>query len=394
MLAVTLLAAVSPADAQSRRREREQAEKPRPNYDYASELAQCAPPFQAALRGLLAGPGPQPMATTKAVRGTMPELNGRWVFHDTGDRRRQRDDMGRLVEGNQVCAEEITRGGRNRCARWEARVANAEPPVPVPPPSKDEQRVIGAIGELVANKGAPPEFLGNGRYTIMTERAAGDLEAYLGQDDHPAICSGTHEFIDFFETRLAPLRKRMETVAELRQRSLALVAPRVVALRTLLTAPPTVPSPVADAASVAPAGPLAASVATAATPAPPSPVPAAAAPTSPVRDIPPPASPPPADAAGWLAEVAGMMLSAEDAASVRAAPDPVAGLRRMAELMAGGRTNAPAAARSSAKGALRMVEAAAYIDLLAARYRDLDRALFGTMDGVRKAYDTHCTCGG
>lgn len=380
-LATSLLTV--PADAQSRReRERERAErerKPPPNYEYAPEIAQCGVAFDASLKALLARPSPQPVPTAKVVRSPMPELTGRWSFHDAGDRRRQRDDLGRLVEGNQVCVEELSRGGRTRCGRWEARPEGAEAPVPVPQPTREETRVIGAISELVANKGAPPEFLSNGRYTIMTERVAADLEGFMAQEPHPAICSGVDELVDFFNEKLAPLKKRIDVVSELTRRSLEPIAPRVAALRASL-APPAPPLTVeANNALASGASVIAAPVAAAPSKAPASGNAPASQPTTP---------------RAWLAEVAGLVLTPADSASVRDQPTPLAGLRRMAQLMGEGKSTVSPGARANAKAALRDIEAAIYVEMLGQRYRDLDQALFGTMDEVRGAHRKHCTCNG
>lgn len=389
-----LLAAivVAPAvdDAAAARRRSGERDQPPPNYDYDASASSCAPAYAATLRTLFTRPTPQPLATAKMVRTPMPDVGPRWIFHAEGDRGRQRDDMGRLVEGDRVCAEEQSRGGRTRCARWEQRQVSTEPVVPVPPPTRDEARIIGAVAEMVSHKGAPPEFLGNGRYTIMTERVATDLEAYALQEPHPAMCSGAVELVDFLGEKLAPLKKRMGDVEALRGRSLAVVAPRVAALVAALSKPaPGAPPATSDGA----APPLGAPGTTAGTTVEPAPTvlasasapgPLAAAPDRSAPDTP----------AGWLAEVATLVLSPADAKLVSGEATPLAGLRRMAVLLATGRSPAPAAARAEAKAALRAIEAAAYVDLLSRRYRDLDRALFGSLDDVRKAHAAQCTCGG
>lgn len=372
-----LVTAAAPAEAQSRRERAAAAEraKPKPNLAYEAREASCAPAYHAAMKGLFARPTPQPMSTAKAVRATMPELTGRWLFHAEGDRRRQRDDLGRLVEGKQVCVEEQSRGGRTRCARWEQRADSAEPPVPVPPPTKDEARVIGAISEMVANKGAPPEFLGNGRYTVMTERVAGDLEAYALQDEHPALCSGVDEFIDFFEEKLAPLRKRMGDVVDWQERARSAIVPRIAQLRAQL-APPVVATPTA-ATGIIDTQPAAAVLTT----------------NDPAPAETPAATPLPSPRAA-LADVAALIFMSADARVIAAEPTPLGGLKRAQTLFASGRSTATPAARAHAKAALRAIEAAVYFELLGQRYRDLETALFGNLDDVRKAHATHCKCNG
>lgn len=375
-----LVAGPTLARSQSHRR----AEQPPPDTSFDAEAARCAPAYAAALKTIFSGPTPQPLATALAVRKPLPGLTGRWLFHHDGDRRRQRDEAGRLVDGDKVCAEELSRGGRTRCQRWETRAPASEPVVPVPQPSREETRVLSAVAEFVANKGAPPEFLGNGRYTIMTERVATDLEAYARQGEHPAICSGADELVDFLTEKLAPLAKRMGDVEELRQRSLALVAPRVEALHTALA---PIPGATAGVAS-----PAATSVVATATD-----QPGLIAGASEVRPTSPAVAmtaPQPSTPAGWVGEVGRLILTPADAHAVASAPTPLTGLGQIADLLASGRSTAPAAARAEARAALRAIEAATYVDMLSQRYVDLRQALFGTLDAVRKAHAADCTCGG
>ena len=104
--------------------------------------------------------------------------------------------------------------------------------------------------------------------------------------------------------------------------------------------------------------------------------------------------PPPETTRAWVAEVAALVLTPPNADAVRDQPTPIAGLRRLAELMATAPSGLSQASRASAKAALRTIEAAVYVEMLGERYRDLDKALFGTLDDVRKAHLKECTCGG
>ncbi len=365
MAAALLVVGPDAVQAQSSRRGPAPAkpkEAPLP-LSYEEDVARCAPQYYAALQSLLTA-NPQPLATVKASRQALPQLKGRWVFHQTGERRRERDGQGRRVEGNQVCVEEIQHGGRSRCARWEPFVA---PPVrastvPTPPPSREEGRLIAFIAEFVSNRGSPPEFLSNGRYTILTDRVAGDLEAYLTQPAHPAMCAGAPEFAEFLTDQLAILKKRTTDVYETRAKAHQLVGTRVAALRVAVTAPPE-----AIAAAPNPEQPSPQPVSTAA---------ASLGPEAAVR------------------EIAKLVLTPAEAAAVGSETWLLGALGRInAALATDTECTAPDAIRAEARAALRTVETAYYIDLMAGRYVQLESALFGNLDGVRKAHEANCTCG-
>lgn len=334
---------------------------------YADDVARCSVPYHAALQGLLAV-NPRPLATALAIRKPLPQLSGRWVFHLSGERRRERDASGRRVEGNQVCAEETQRAGRSRCLRWEPLTPQRVSTVPTPPPSREEAKLLTFIAEFVANKGAPPEFLGNGRYTVLTERVGSDLESYLTQPQHPALCAGGTEFAEFLIDKLGIFLKRAADVRDMQGKARVLAGMRLAALRAALK-----PPPVAVAA-----GPVAGD--------------AVAAPQEAPK--PPDVKPQAIDVASAIRETAQLVLVASAADAIAGEPSPDAALSRFAAaLNSDTESTATDTARALARATLRVAEASHYVDLLAARYVELEQALKGNLEGVRKAHAEACTCG-
>lgn len=369
---VLLLAGPRDAAAQGQRRGKAAAETFDRTIAFPEPEMRCSAAYHDALAHIMADATHQPLATLKRMHTAMPGLKGYWLFQEGGERRRQRDAQNRIVDGDKVCEEQISRAGRVKCLRWEARAPEPprEPPVPPPPMTQDEQRLLKHIAEFVQNRGAPPEFLSNGKYTIMSDRVAADLEGYLAQPAHPALCAGAVEFLEFLDDQLPLLRKRAGDVADLPPQALRLTAERIALLKQALATPPqpaTLAATPVVAASAAEAGPMA----------------------------PLPETKPVASALQAAIEVAALTLSPAEAAAVAAEHDALSALARAAATL-GSEAGSPLAPakRAEARAAFRTVELAAYAELLAARYQDLDAGLFGKIAAARRAHAATCSCNG
>jgi hypothetical protein len=159
------------------------------------------------------------------------------------------------------------------------------------------------------------------------------------------------------------LEKRTTDVYETRAKAHQLVGTRVAALRVAVTAPPE-------------------EIAAAPNPEKPSPQPVSTA------------AAPPLGPEAAVREIAKLVLTPAEAAAVGSETWLLAALGRInAALATDTECTAPDAVRAEARAALRTVETAYYIDLMAGRYVQLEAALFGNLDGVRKAHEANCTCG-
>lgn len=369
-LACAALAAlqVGQAKAQSRRGPERSRELPQPERSIAFSDAEtrCSAAYGDALAGIMSRPGAQPLATVKRIRSALPAFRGYFLFQEGGERRRLRDAQNRIVDGDRVCEEQISHAGRTKCLKWAAREPEPprEPPLPTPPMSKDEAKLSKQLAEFVQNKGAPPEFLSNGKYTIMSERVAGDLESYLTQPPHAALCTGAEEFLEFLDDQLPLLRKRAGDVAEMEPLARALAGSRIADLQAFLSAATTQGAAVATGAVAADP----------------------AAPVAPVAV---------ASALAGTAMVASMTLTPAEATAVKAEKDALAALARAAAAIGSDAGSALSAAqRAQARAAYRTLELAAYAEQLVQRYRELDAALFGNITAARKAHGDRCNCGG
>lgn len=320
----------------------------------ADALADCAQRYYAALQDIRGGTAKKLSPALKQVRRLDRDLPGRWLFTETLIRGRGADN--RLIDGDRVCVNEVRKGGRGRCLEWgplQPARPPAEPVFAVPPLSSDERRLSASILMFVRTRGALPEWFGEGRYGWVAQRVATDLTAYLRQPPNPALCSGANEMLSFFVSNMGALRKRILEVAELDRSARTLAWAKVRAVH-------------GDAA-----GPLPAST---------------AAPT--VAEAPP-------DYTSMISQMAEILLSAEQARAVRAAPTALQALKRTAEALHDPiATSAVSIVEANARAALRSLEAGVHAELMHARHQAVSDSLFGTIDSIRQVHSTTCTCGG
>ena len=335
--------------------------------------ASCSTAYYDALSQLRAAKGEDLTNAIAAMRAADPMLPGRSIY--------SRGVLGRTFrEAHPIvpvrpCAEMRKVVGRMRCVRYGEVEAPSEPPLPTeltitPAPSNDETRVLKAVNDLVDGRGAVPDVGNNGRYTWLATRAASDLRLYISQPPHVALCSGATEIVEFYSASLKPLQKRADDVADLVKRARLLAAARVQDAATPLT-PPKSADDAAKPVAVTPAAPAPSSADTAKLSLP-------AMTAEAVRAV------VPADVVeAVLNETSGL------AALQRAKPALI-----LAQVDAGKADDAAARERVLAAGrAVRMIEAAAYAEVYAERYRKFAAAVLALPAEIKTVHAKACTCG-
>ena len=272
-------------------------------------------------------------------------------------------------------AASVASGGRRGASR---------PRSPARSQTAEELTALRALDGFVGDRAAPLEFGSNGRQFVVLQRVAAEIGSYAAQSRHPALCNGVQQMMDFHAANLAGLRKRIDDINALAAKVAGLARQRVVAARDLRVA--EAKAAAAAAAAAASSSPVAAEGSTVGEPAKP----------APVKLAPPPRGPVPAGAnAAELARLAlEGLLTADQSKAVDAEPSALRKLQRARELVtAAAMPDATASVRASVGAALRMIEAMSYSDLQVARMKQFEGLFFGTIDGIRGAHRSNCTCG-
>ena len=306
----------------------------------------CSAGYHSALEKLLTARGGDLNAAMAMMRASDPALPGRWIyaqalFNAKGSRPPVDD---------RVCVDKARVAGRVRCTRYEPRPIDALPSELVinTQPNADELRVLKALNDTVVGRGLAPEVGNNGRYTWVTQRATSDLKTYISQPEHPALCSGGREVAEFYGNALRPLQKRAEDVGEMVKKARALALTRV--------------SEASGGSGDVPAD-------------------------APLIDL--------------VALSLKATLSAEQVAEVANEKTAIAALQRAksgliaAQVDAAKEVAAPEAAGKvvAAGRAVRILEAAAYAELMAERYRKFGMAVLSLPRDIQAAHAQACTCG-
>jgi hypothetical protein len=321
--------------------------------------ASCSAAYYAALGELRDAKGEDVANAMTALRVADPVLPGRWIYS-----RALFPKAGKAapkpVEVERACIDKVKVAGRVRCAKYADPQAALVAEVPAeltisPAPTSDELRLLKAVADLVDGRGAIPDVGNNGRHMWVTQRAANDLKLYITQPAHPALCSGGREITDFYGNALKPLQKRIEDVGDLVKRTRLLAAVRVTA---------ALPAPV-DGAKL----PQAATIAG---------LPLVEMTVDAVRGV----------------------ISAEAAQAVLAEQSTLAALMRakpaliVAQVAADKAEDQVLRERILAAGrAVRMIEAAAYTEIYAARYAKFSSTVMVLPREIQIAHSKACTCG-
>jgi hypothetical protein len=374
----------------------------------SAAFAACSETYYRALEPLRTGRGAVLAGLHRALRTPDPELPGKWQISapPTGKQKPP-------PKPERVCVETKESPGRApRCIRFETKQPVIPPDIVARlPATPEEARVLKSIGDFIEAKGALPDVGNNGRHNFLVQRIAQDIRLYATQPQHPNLCAGSTEIIEFYSGQAAPLKKRYDEVTAIAKQAKDLAAVRVRAIavaevkiydKAAAEAAKVEDQRVklleAHAAALAKAVEAAAALPVGTTPqAPPS------APTLPVVPPVPPRPNGPAQATDYavvsltslLSEALRPLLPMAKVKEIADEPLPTkAFVKARAALLDPETPASPAApeVKDAATMALRLLEARVYGDLYVARFKDLDVALSSTLADLRKAQSTSCTC--
>ena len=203
--------------------------------------AACSAAYHAALSEIRNVKGDALAGAVTALRASDPVLPGNWIYSRALFAKTTR--QAGLIDQDRTCTDRLKVAGRWRCLRFADAATPTEPELPseldiTPQPSNDELRVLKAVADLVSGRGSVPDVGNNGRYTWLSQRATSDLRLYISQPPHPALCSGATEIVEFYDTALKPLQKRIDDVGELVKKARLQSAIRVLAIAAENIAPP------------------------------------------------------------------------------------------------------------------------------------------------------------
>ena len=225
--------------------------------------------------------------------------------------------------------------------------------------TKDVREIFVEAGRLL-RAGYDPDLGSNGRHSFTLTKTSNDLRKYFSQDESPAICTGAIAFTNYYEGKLAPLRKRGERLVALNAEAKQLARERADAIF--------------EAARGLPMGHPGWGGATLAS-------------LKPIEERSSDLKVMVAD----LVEVAG--LSDEFIAEVRAADGPYAALG-VVEDHSLNATELPKETRADLRQALSAIEAAVLLDTFIARYAGFWNGFHGSLEAIREAHGKNCVCDG
>ncbi len=391
-------------------------------------VTDCATGYFGALQSILKDRGDDLKNGLRLAQTEAPELPGRLLFSASVSPRqapqryrtetrnvskrtcvRTRRRLVRLRSGRRV--------RRRVCTQYETRTTTQTVRVPIktPEPATRGQREAEAdllkLGRLYApHRGvAIAVRRRDGRHGWITQQVYTNLRMYLGQENHPALCTGADVYVEYLSGNAKALRETLERARANLASALTTVDGAIESLpEQLLTAPGGhpgfggaslgalfTPVPTSPSAGLAPAqspapirprkevrafGPLnilgAASV--------------AAGP----REIIELNRGRNADALiERAALIAGVFAPRAEVARVRNAGSPMRALREAKALLAQVQGAAfTDHARSVVTRAFALVEAAHYVDVAGGRYAKIDSAIFGSMADIVTAQEQHCGC--
>jgi hypothetical protein len=377
---------------------------------------QCSAAYYQALEPVRTGRGVALSGLHRALRSPDAELPGRWQFaHQLFSKAKSPPP-----KLERVCVDQRDINGKARCFKFETKPATP-PPTEITfklPHTPEELRLLRTIHDVVEAKGALPDVGNNGKFNFLVQRVAQDLRLYALQAEHPAMCAGSAEVLEFYGAQLAPLKRRIDEVALISKQLKELASNRVrqVALAEMKVYDKTIAeaSKVAFDAARVMAEAAAKSAATVLPPkldpngttAPPSTAPAAAAITLPNLAAPKPLPAKPDTAAkledfavvsitALISEALRPVLPAAVVTEIGLQTTPLATLQKARLALIDPATTidqVPLDVREAAFMALRLIEARVYAERYVTRYADLDAAMFGALADVRAAQAKACIC--
>ncbi|MEL6747255.1 MAG: hypothetical protein AAFO79_05520 [Pseudomonadota bacterium] len=315
-------------------------------------------------------------------------------------RRRVRLRSGRVVR-RRVC---VRRATRTTTKKVRIPIKTAAPQKPTG--QRKAERELLRLGKLYADaRGTGVAVMRRrGQHGWLTQQLYTNLRLYLTQDQHPAICTGADTYADYLEGNARRLRETLQTAGNAADSALPVIDEHIASMPLLLLTEqgghpgfggaslgallPRTPERLASDRIASAQGTAPAATANG------QPVLVAAA-----------IEPLSARRAGLdqglhaqalierVAAIVGVFASRESVAYVQAAQTPINALRRAKELFSRASNGEPLSkhTRSVATGALALVEAAHYVDLVNARYARVNSAIFGSLSDIRSAHERYCS---
>ncbi len=199
--------------------------------DFAQRLADRGPSLVGDLHTAL---------TT--ARDPVADARGRWLFTQARPvrrrQRRARDGSNLVILNGRVCTNLITsRGGRQRCRKWEpatperiAALTQFAPP-PDPRPTRNMRADLRRLTDFVRKRGALSSFREGGQFFFLSQRVVDELSAYLRQTPTARMCTGVDVMLTFYRGRLGLMRERIARPKTVQSRA----ERRIAALLTTIT---------------------------------------------------------------------------------------------------------------------------------------------------------------
>lgn len=312
-------------------------------------VVDCASGFYSEIVKVRNGRGGTIEQSLAAARTKGPERTGRWLFQPiTASARRGK------------CLKSVRRWSSRRgryvyvCTSFE-KIASANAVASVP----YERRVYNFASRLVRWRARDNELQPGRDSGWATSRVSQNLKGFLAQKKHPALCTGTLQFFDYFDARMQGFLKRAKTYDDMRSKSHALALLRTVEASDATQASdgghpgwgnsPLLPGPLTEDTSLK-------------------------------------------KLVQRLATLTGDVTLAEN---VTEAGSAYGALKVIADYMKSEEAKSlETATRTALKRALGAVEAADYIEAVADQYDGLRNALAGSMQTLRRAHTEKCTCSG
>ncbi len=226
------------------------------------------------------------------------------------------------------------------------------------PSPQEEREILQRASATLRNGGADSKLSRNGSLEWVSGKVANDLRVYLGQPHHPALCTGAIQFTDYYLKQAAGLKSHAESAINLAEKARTIAAAKTGQAKQALDALGSEqPGAGLGALPVSERGtgrPLSLLIVA-------------------------------------LAPYGG--LSPEGIAALEQAPDELAMLKALKDGMdANAEPNKAVVAIITP--ALAMIEAAAYLTKVEAKYQAVRTKFIGGFESVRAAHDKYCVCGG
>ncbi len=315
------------------------------------KVANCASEFYSQIVKVREGSGAGLADAIKAARSRDRTRPGRWLF----------PPRFKIANASRKCVRRAKRWNKHRgryvyrCTKYKTISPMATGTVT---PVKSERSIYNFATRWVSARARDRELSQTRDSGWATNRVSQNLQGFLKQESHPALCTGVIPFFNYFDDRMEGFLKRAKKFDDMAAKAASLAQ-----LRT---------SEAIDAVKAEPGGhpgwgsaPL---------------------------DLP--------QGAGEevlksrVEALAQLANNPELSQRISQADNTFAALRAMSEFLRAEGKSLTASIRTSMTRALSAIEAADYIGTVTRHYADLRHALSGSMSTIRQAHASDCTCGG